>query len=142
MAIPSNAQEIEKFKLTDESERFGTKVIPADIKNTIVGYYRNIDNSDGKPFVELKEDNTGFVQMHGTEPYPVEYWIETDEKGEPLIQKGEGNPNYAIVLIAKFGSNGQTGVHGKYSGDTNRIAVFVDLINKKAIIYGERVKVL
>jgi len=58
--------------------------------------------------------------------YLVEYRIETDEKGELLIQKGEGNPNYAVVLIAKFGSNEQTDVHSKSSGDTSRIAVFVD----------------
>ena len=49
-------QGIEKITEIDQIPRFGTKKIPADIMENIVGYYRNIDNDNGLPFVQIKEN--------------------------------------------------------------------------------------
>ncbi len=129
---------IENIARIDQIQRFGTKEIPADIKEHIVGYYRNIDNDDGLPFVKINTDNTGVFQIHNYEEHPMEFWIVTDEKGELLIERGTSNPNYRIVLIAKY----------NYSGLKNKdvpfslIPVTIDLVNKKVYIFSERVKEL
>lgn len=127
---------IEKVAEIDGIQRFGTKEIPADIKQHIVGYYRNIDNDNGLPYVKINSDNTGIVQIHNFEEHPMEFWLETDEKGELLIQRGNNNPNYIIVLIAKYDYSGLS----KKDVPFSRIPVTMDLVNKKASIWAERVK--
>ena len=131
-----HAQTIEKIAVIDQVQRFGMKEIPADIKNHIVDYYRNIDNKDGLPYVELKNDNTGTIQVHNYKEYPIEFWLETDEKGEILIQRGVDNPNYIVVIIARYLNSSKTANDPEFQ----RIAVAMDIVNKKAIIFGERAK--
>lgn len=127
---------IEKVAEIDGIQRFGTKQIPPDIKQHIVGYYRNIDNDNGLPYVKINSDNTGIVQIHNMEEHPMEFWLETDEKGELLIQRGNNNPNYIIVLIAKYDYSGLS----KKDVPFSRIPVTMDVVNKKASIWSERVK--
>lgn len=129
-------QGIEKIAEIDQIPMFGTKEIPADIKAHIVGYYRNIDNDDGLPYVKINTDNTGIFQIHNYEEYLMEYWILTNEKGELLIEKGADNPNYRIGLIAKYDYSGLK----KKDVPFSIIPVTIDLVNKKVYIFSERVK--
>lgn len=137
-----NAQEavilknIEKIADIDNIQRYGSKAIPADIMNHIVGYYKNIDNEDGLPYVRINNDYTGIFQIHNYEEHPMEFWIETNEKGELLIEKGTNNPNYRIVLIAKYDYSGLN----KKDVPFSRIPVTVNMVNKKVYIFSERVK--
>src|SRR5690554_2709817 len=130
-------QGIEKITEIDQIPRYGTKELPADIKEHIVGYYRNIDNDNGLPFVQINNDNTGVFQIHNYEEHPItDFWILTDEKGKLLIERGIDDPNYRIYLIAKYDYSGLK----KKDVPFSQIPVSVDLINKKAYIFGERVK--
>lgn len=135
------AQNIETFTNVQDSsnEHFGTKEIPADILQKILGYYKYYDSNNGEPYSELKENNKGFFQMHGTPAYPIEYWLEVNQKGEPLMRKGEDNPNFQIVLILKYGANIESG-GGWWNGKYDRIPVTFDIENNKVNIFSERYK--
>ena len=127
---------VEKIAEIDQVQRYGTKEIPADIKAHIVGYYRNIDNDNGLPYVKINGDNTGVFQIHNYEEHPMEFWILTNEKGELLIEKGKGNPNYRIGLIAKYDYSGLK----KKDVPFSLIPVTINLVDKKVYIFNERVK--
>ncbi|MVZ63610.1 hypothetical protein [Sphingobacterium humi] len=133
------AQDIEKFTVVTGQEHYGTKKIPTDILKLLLGTYKYDFSDNGEPIAELSNGNKGRFQMHGTPPYPIDYWIETNAEGELLIQRGEGNPNFRIVLIVKYGPNSETN-GGKWNGDYNRIPVTFDIENKKADIFSERYK--
>ncbi|MGB3345626.1 MAG: hypothetical protein WBA61_17075 [Aequorivita sp.] len=128
---------IEKITEIDQISRYGTKELPADIMEHIVGYYRNIDNDNGLPFVQINNDNTGIFQIHNYEEHPItDFWILTDEKGKLLIERGIDNPNYRIYLIAKYDYSGLK----KKDVEFGRIPVTINLDNKRVYIFGERVK--
>lgn len=123
-------QKVEKFVI-DEKTYYGTKAIPEEI----LGYYQY--EKDKEPIVDLKKDGTGLFQVHGVKAYPIEYWIETDEKG--TIQKQTGpTGNYMMVLVLKYGSNGESGWRGANAGTYTRISVAVAKDQGYAIILGER----
>ncbi|TDS65093.1 hypothetical protein [Myroides indicus] len=134
------SQNIEKFINVHDSpnEHFGTKDIPTYILQKMLGHYK-YDSSNGEPYVKLNKGNKGFFQMHGTPVYPIEYWMEVNEQGEPLMRKGEDNPNFQIVLILKYGANSES-EGGFWNGKYSRIPIAFDMINKKANIFSERYK--
>lgn len=66
-------QNIEKIAEIDNTQMYGTKAIPAEIMKHIVGYYRNIDNEDGLPYVRINNDYTGVFQIHNYEEHPMEF---------------------------------------------------------------------
>jgi hypothetical protein len=74
--------------------------------------------------------------------YPVEYWIETDAKGNIYKRKSEVNNNYQYVLILKYGSNGESGWRGANAGTYDRIEVSMAFTLGYAIILGERFRAL
>lgn len=127
------AQKAEKFTI-NEITYYGTKAIPKEI--TGIYKYEKIK----EPIVEIKIDGSGYFQLHGVKAYPVEYWIETDENGN--IQKviNETNSNYQVVLILKYGSNGETGWRGEMTGKYDRIDVTMAFDLGYAISLGERFK--
>lgn len=129
-------QNIEKIAEIDNTQMYGTKAIPADIMKHIVGYYKNIDNEDGLPYVRINNDYTGVFQVHNYEEHPMEFWILTDEKGKLLIEKGTNNPNYRIGLIAKYDYSGLK----KKDVPFSIIPVTINLVDKKVYIFSERVK--
>lgn len=129
-------QGVVKVTEIDQNQIYGTKQIPEAIKAHIVGYYRNIDNDNGLPFVQINDDNTGIFQIHNFEEHPMEFWIMTNEKGELLIEKGKGNPNYKIALVAKYDYSGLKRKDVPFS----LIPVTINIVDKKVYIFGERVK--
>lgn len=127
------AQKVEKFTI-ENNTYYGTKAIPAEI----TGKY--LFEKTKEPIVEINKDGTGFFQLHEVKAYPVEYWIETDEKGKIHMRKSETNTNYQVVLILKYGSNGESGWKGDKVGTFDRIEVTVAYNLGYAIVLGERFK--
>lgn len=128
-------QTVEKFTV-DNQIVYGTKALPQDI----IGYYQYEKNKE--PIVDIRKDGTGLFQVHDVKAYPVEFWIETDEKGIIKKQTSTENSNYKVVLIVKYGSNGETGWRGANAGTYTRIDVGVAYNLGYAIVLGERFKKL
>jgi hypothetical protein len=137
LAFTANAaaQKVEKFTVAGNTY-YGTKAIPAEI----VGIY-NYEKTK-EPIVEINKDGRGQFQVHDVKAYPVEYWIETDAEGKINKRKNETNSNYQVVLILKYGSNGETGWKGNKAGTFDRIEVTMAYDMGYAIIMGERFKKL
>ena len=131
----TKAQEVEKFTV-NENTYYGTKLIPEEI----IGLYKYEKVKD--PIVEINKDGTGYFQLHDVTKYPVEYWIETDEKGIIYKRKSDVNSNYQVVLILKYGSNGESGWRGAREGEYDRIDVTMAFTEGYAIILGERFRKL
>ena len=87
----STAQKVEQFTV-DGKTYFGTKAIPKDV----IGEYKYEKTKE--PIVIVREDGTGVFQVHDVKAYPVEYWIETDEKGVVQKRTAESSNNYQVVL--------------------------------------------
>lgn len=130
-----SAQNVEKFTINGSSY-FGTKAIPEEI----TGLYKY--QKEKEPIVEIKKDGTGYFQVHDVKAYPVEYWIETDEKGIIQKRKSEVNNNYQVVLILKYGNNGESGWRGANTGTYTRIEVTMAFTEGYAIVLGERYRKL
>jgi hypothetical protein len=126
-------QKVETFTV-DGNTYYGTKAIPAEI----VGHYSYSKTADKEPVVDVNKDGTGVFQLHDVKAYPVEYWIETDAKGKINLRKSEVNANYQMVLVLKYGSNGETGWRGAEAGKYTRIEVTIAKDQGYAIILGER----
>ena len=129
------AQKTEKFTI-QEKTYYGTKSIPEEI----VGLYKY--KKEKEPIVEILKDGTGHFQVHDVKAYPVEYWIQTDESGTIQKRKSEVNSNYEVVLILKYGSNGESGWRGTKEGKYDRIGVTMAFTEGYAIILGERFRKL
>lgn len=135
LAITTMAQEVTNFTINDNIY-YGTKAIPKEI----TGLYKY--EKVKEPIVEINEDGTGYFQVHGVPKYPVEYWIQTDENGNIYKRKSEVNNNYQVILILKYGSNGQSGWRGAQAGTYDRIDVTMDFTEGFAIIMRERFRPL
>lgn len=133
--LNANAQKVEKFTIQGKIY-FGIKAIPEEM----VGLYKY--EKVKEPIVEINKDGTGYFQTHDVPKYPVEYWIETDEKGNIQKRKSEVNENYQIVLILKYGSNGESGWRGENEGKYDRIELTMAYTLGYAIILGERYRKL
>ncbi|PZR15104.1 MAG: hypothetical protein DI539_18430 [Flavobacterium psychrophilum] len=133
--LTATAQKAEQF-VFDGNTYYGTKAIPDEI----TGLYKYEKTKE--PIVEINKDSSGKFQLHGVPEYPVEYWIQTDEKGVIHMRKSEVNKNYQVVLILKYGSNGQAGWKGEKAGQYDRIEVTVAYDQGYAIALGERFKKL
>jgi hypothetical protein len=127
----ANAQKVETFTL-DGNTYYGTKAIPDDI----VGFYQYEKTKE--PIVDIKKNGTGEFQVHGVPAYPVEYWIQTDAKGVVQKRTGAVPRNYQVVLILKYGDNGQSGWKGEKKGQYDRIEVTMAFDQGYAIVLGER----
>ena len=133
-ATTATAQ-VKQFTI-DGNTYYGTKAIPDEI----TGYYKYEKTKE--PIVEINKDGSGQFQVHDVPAYPVEYWIQTDEKGKVQMRKSETNKNYQVVLILLYGSNGQSGWKGGNAGKYDRIEVTVAYDQGYAIALGERFKKL
>lgn len=133
--LTAAAQKVEQFTI-DGNTYYGTKAIPKEI----TGFYQYEKTKE--PIVDIKEDGTGLFQVHDVKAYPVEYWIETDAKG--VVQKltSETTKNYQVVLILKYGSNGEPGWRGANEGQYDRIDVTMAFDLGYAIVLGERFRKL
>jgi hypothetical protein len=129
------AQKVEKFTINDNTY-YGTKAIPEEI--TGVYYYEKTK----EPIVDIRKDGTGLFQVHDVKAYPVEYWIETDEKGVIQKRASQSGANYQVVLILKYGSNGESGWRGDKEGQFDRIDVAMAIDMGYAISLGERYRKL
>jgi hypothetical protein len=129
------AQSVEKFTI-DGNTYYGTKAIPEEI----TGFYQY--EKVKEPIVDIRKDGSGFFQVHDVKAYPVDYWIETDEKGTIQKVKSETNSNYQVVLILKYGSNGETGWRGAKAGSYDRIDVIMSYSTGYAVAVGERYRKL
>jgi len=129
------AQKAETFTVAGNTY-YGTKAIPAEI----IGLYKYEKTKD--PIVQVNADGTGYFQPHDVPKYPVEYWIETDAKGVIQKRTSETNKNYQVVLILKYGSNGEAGWKGEKAGQYDRIEITVAYDQGYAIALGERYKAL
>lgn len=127
--------QVEKFTIADKTY-YGTKAIPEEI----TGKYWYEKSKE--PIVEINIDGTGYFQVHDVKSYPVEYWIETDASGTIQKRKSETNNNYQVVLILKYGSNGESGWKGANAGKYDRIDVTMAFDQGYAIVMGERVRKL
>lgn len=127
--------QVEKFTIAGNSY-YGTKAIPTEI----VGKY--LYEKDKEPIVEIRSDGSGYFQVHDVKAYPVEYWIETDANGNIQKRKSETNSNYQVVLILKYGSNGESGWKGANAGKYDRIDVTMAFDQGYAIVMGERFRKL
>lgn len=125
----------EQFTI-DGNTYYGTKEIPDEI----TGKY--FYEKSKEPIVEIQKDGTGLFQVHDVTAYPVEYWIETDSSGIIQKRKSETNSNYQVVLILKYGNNGETGWKGANAGKYDRIDVTMAFDSGYAIIMGERFRKL
>lgn len=130
------AQEVEQFTINGKTY-YGTKAIPEEL----IGWYK-YEKTKEEPFVEIKKDGTGRFQTHGVPAYPVEYWVETDEKGTVQKITSEENNNYQVVLILKYGNNGESGWRGEMKGTYTRIEATVAYSLGYVIILRERYKEL
>lgn len=134
MAITAFAQKVETFTINNNTY-YGTKAIPPEI----VGHYSYSKDGDKEPIVEVDKDGkNGKFQVHDVPAYPVEFWIETDATGKINVRKSDVNENYQMVLVLKYGDNGQTGWKGANKGTYDRIEVTVAKTMGYAIILGER----
>lgn len=133
--ITATAQKVEQFTI-DGNSYYGTKAFPEEI----LGYYQYEKTKE--PIVEIKKDGSGLFQVHGVKAYPVEYWIQTDAKGVIQRRTSETNKNFQVVLILKYGSNGESGWKGENTGKYDRIEVTVAFDQGYAIALGERFKKL
>ncbi|MES2061527.1 MAG: hypothetical protein V4456_06380 [Bacteroidota bacterium] len=133
MAITAFAQKVETFTINNNTY-YGTKAIPAEI----VGHYSYEKDGDKEPIVDVNKDGTGKFQVHDVPAYPVEFWIETDATGKINVRKSDVNANYQMVLVLKYGSNGESGWRGANAGTYDRIEVTVAKTMGYAIILGER----
>lgn len=129
------AQKVEQFTI-DGTTYYGTKAFPEEI----LGYYQY--EKVKEPVVEINKDGSGLFQVHGVKAYPVEYWIQTDAKGVIQKRTSETNKNYQVVLILKYGSNGESGWKGENTGKLDRIEVTLAFDQGYAIALGERFKKL
>ncbi|WDF46084.1 hypothetical protein PQ459_14385 [Chryseobacterium sp. KACC 21268] len=127
--------QVEKFTVANHIY-YGTKAIPAEI----TGKY--LYEKTKEPIVEINADGTGYFQVHDVKAYPVEYWIETDAEGNIQKRKSETNSNYQVVLILKYGSNGESGWKGANTGKYDRIDVTMAFDQGYAIVVGERFRKL
>lgn len=129
------AQKVEKFTI-DGNTYYGTKAIPDEI----LGYYKYEKTKE--PIVNVQKDASGQFQVHDVPAYPAEFWVQTDEKG--IIQKrtSDVNKNYQVVLILKYGNNGESGWKGDRAGTYDRIEATVAYNQGYVIILGERFKTL
>lgn len=134
-AVTPMAQKVEQFTIGGNTY-YGTKAIPEEI--TGIYKYEKVK----EPIVEIKKDGTGYFQVHDVKAYPVEYWIETDEKGTIQKRTSETNNNYQVVLILKYGSNGESGWRGAKAGTDDRIEVTMAFDMGYAIVLGERFRKL
>jgi hypothetical protein len=134
-ALTIMAQAVSTFTINGNTY-YGTKAIPKEI----TGLYKY--EKVKEPIVEINENGTGFFQVHDVPKYPVEYWIETDAKGNIYKRKSEVNNNYQYVLILKYGSNGESGWRGANAGTYDRIEVSMAFTLGYAIILGERFRAL
>ena len=125
-----------KLFTIDGNTYYGTKAIPDEI----TGFYKYEKTKE--PIVEINKDGSGQFQVHDVPAYPVEYWIQTDEKGKVQMRKSETNKNYQVVLILLYGSNGESGWKGDSAGKYDRIQVTVAYDQGYAIALGERFKPL
>lgn len=125
----------EQFTI-DGNTYFGTKAIPDEI----TGKYFYEKNKE--PIVEIHKEGTGIFQVHDVKAYPVEYWIETDSSGTIQKRKSASNSNYQVVLILKYGSNGESGWKGANAGKYDRIEVTMAFDQGYAIVMGERFRKL
>jgi hypothetical protein len=130
-----HSQSVEKFNI-DNNTYYGTKAIPDEI----TGLYKYEKTKE--PIVDIRKDGTGFFQVHDVKAYPVEFWIETDELGNIQKQKSTVNSNYKVVLIVKYGSNGESGWRGANAGTYTRIDVGMAFDLGYAIVLGERFRKL
>lgn len=130
-----SAQKAEQFTVAG-SQYYGTKAIPEEITGKY--WYEK----DKEPIVEIGKDGTGYFQLHDVKAYPVEYWIETDADGKIQMRKSETNSNYQVVLILKYGSNGESGWRGNKTGTYDRIDVTMAFDQGYAIVMGERFRKL
>ncbi len=131
----ASAQKIETFTIDDKTY-YGTKAIPSEVTGKY--WYEKTK----EPIVEINADGTGYFQVHDVKAYPVEYWIETDAKGNIQKRKSETNANYQVVMILKYGSNGESGWRGANAGKYDRIDVTFALDQGYAIVMGERFRKL
>jgi hypothetical protein len=127
--------QVKQFSI-DGNTYYGTKAIPKEI----MGLYKYEKTKE--PIVNIQLDGTASFQLHGVPAYPVEYWIQTDEKGNVQMRKSETNKNYQVVLILLYGSNGESGWKGDSAGKYDRIQVTVAYDQGYAIALGERFKPL
>jgi hypothetical protein len=134
-ASVGHSQSVEKFTI-DNNTYYGTKAIPDEI----TGLYKYEKTKE--PIVDIRKDGTGFFQVHDVKAYPVEFWIETDELGNIQKQKSTVNSNYKVVLIVKYGSNGESGWRGANAGTYTRIDVGMAFDLGYAIVLGERFRKL
>lgn len=134
-AITASAQKVEQFTM-DGNTYYGIKAFPEEI----LGYYKYEKTKE--PIVEINKDGSGLFQIHDVKAYPVEYWIQTDAKGVIQKRTSENNKNYQVVLILKYGSNGESGWKGDKVGKYDRIEVTVAFDQGYAIVLGERFKKL
>lgn len=123
--------QVKEFNINGKTY-YGTKAIPDEI----AGVYKYEHTKD--PIVDIKKDGTGLFQVHGVPAYPVEYWIETDVKGNVQKVKSDVNNNYQVVLILLYGDNGQAGWKGEKKGQYDRIDVTMAFDRGYAIVLGER----
>lgn len=91
----------------------------------------------GEPTIELRADGTGHFQPHGVPAIPIRYFIQTDETGEPIIQRGQVDASYMHILVVQYGPGGG-GNYPQYSYD--RFNWIWDASTGCAVILGERFK--
>lgn len=88
----------------------------------------------GEPIVFLGENHEGEYQNHGVPARPVQWWIESDPKGNFQVTKGELADRYLVVV--KFtGGDGYPAV-----GEYQRMTLDVYKDGSKTAIMGERIK--
>lgn len=110
---------------------YATSSIPPAVLGTYL-YER-----EGQPVIVLGADNRGQFQAHGVAAIPIRYWLETDAKGAPFKQMGDGNPNYLHILVVQYGPGGG----GNYpEGSYDRWQWIHNVQGGCAIILGERFK--
>lgn len=131
----AQSQKVESFTI-DNKTYYGTKQIPAEI----TGHY--LYEEKGEPIVDIEKNGTGLFQRHGVKAYPVEYWIVTRPDGTIKAQTSKVNRNYIVVLILKYGSNGESGWKGEMEGTIDLMEVAVDIERGYVTCYSERFKKL
>lgn len=129
------AQNVEQFSIGGKTY-YGTKAIPGEI----IGLYQY--EKVKEPIVRINSNGTGVFQHRDVNAYPVEFWIQTDENGTIQKRNSQVNNNYQVVLIFKYGSNGESGWQGELAGTYDMIDVAMAFDLGFAIILGERYRKL